>query len=137
MGLHDPFEYLKHKLWPKEGSRIKLSIWLLTTKSQESPWFTWVQVKCYILLKIFRQWLQFFFRLHFNWRFAQKIMGLKSCNSPYFGTKWHLGVILMAKHKVHYKGGGGGSPQIWVVVSFVSLCLPMVCSCTKCALIMH
>jgi len=26
MGLHDPFEYLKHKLWSKEGPRIKLSI---------------------------------------------------------------------------------------------------------------
>jgi hypothetical protein len=26
MGLHDPFGYLKHKLWPKEGSRVKLTI---------------------------------------------------------------------------------------------------------------
>jgi len=26
MGLHDPFEYLKHKLWPKEGLGIKMSI---------------------------------------------------------------------------------------------------------------
>jgi hypothetical protein len=26
MGLHDPFEYLKHKLWPKEGSKVKFSI---------------------------------------------------------------------------------------------------------------
>jgi hypothetical protein len=25
MGLHDPFGYLKHKLWPKEWLRIKLS----------------------------------------------------------------------------------------------------------------
>ncbi len=31
MGLHDTFGYLKHKLWPKEGLRIKL-----TTKNQES-----------------------------------------------------------------------------------------------------
>ncbi len=23
---HVPFEYLKHKLWPKEGQRIKMSI---------------------------------------------------------------------------------------------------------------
>jgi len=36
MGLHDPFGHFKHKLWPKERSAIKLSIWLLTTKSQES-----------------------------------------------------------------------------------------------------
>jgi hypothetical protein len=24
MGSHDPFEYLKHKLWPKKGLGIKL-----------------------------------------------------------------------------------------------------------------
>jgi hypothetical protein len=33
MGLRVPFEYLKHKLWPKEGLEDKLSIWLPTTKS--------------------------------------------------------------------------------------------------------
>ncbi len=26
MGSHDPFGHLKHKLWSKEGSRIKLTI---------------------------------------------------------------------------------------------------------------
>jgi len=26
MGLYDPFEYLKHKLWSKEGLGVKLSI---------------------------------------------------------------------------------------------------------------
>ncbi len=26
MGSHDPFGYVKHKLWPKEGSGVKLSI---------------------------------------------------------------------------------------------------------------
>jgi len=26
MGSHDPFKYLKHKLWPKEGLGIKLLI---------------------------------------------------------------------------------------------------------------
>ncbi len=25
MGFYDPFEYLKHKLWPKEGMGIKVS----------------------------------------------------------------------------------------------------------------
>ncbi len=24
MGWHDPFGHLKHKLWPKEGSKVKL-----------------------------------------------------------------------------------------------------------------
>ncbi len=26
MGSHDPFGYLKHKLWPKEGLEVKLPI---------------------------------------------------------------------------------------------------------------
>ncbi len=36
IGSHDPFEHLKHKLWPKERLGVKLSVWLLTIKSQES-----------------------------------------------------------------------------------------------------
>jgi len=52
-------------------------------------------------------------------------------------TKWHLGVGLVAKHIVYYKGEGGGSPQVWVLVNLMSLCLPMVRPCTKSALILH
>jgi hypothetical protein len=33
MGLHDPFRHFKHKLWPKEGSEIKLTIWFMTIQS--------------------------------------------------------------------------------------------------------
>jgi hypothetical protein len=36
MGLDDSFEYLKHKLWPKEGAEsqiVNLTIWFMTTKS--------------------------------------------------------------------------------------------------------
>jgi hypothetical protein len=33
MGSHDPFEYLKHKLWLKEGPRVKVPIWFPTIKS--------------------------------------------------------------------------------------------------------
>jgi hypothetical protein len=46
-------------------------------------------------------------------------------------TKWHLGAGPMPKHKVYYKGEGAGFPQVWVVVSLVSLCLPVARSCTK------
>jgi hypothetical protein len=35
-------------------------------------------------------------------------------------TKCHLGVGLMARHKIYYKGEGGGFPQVRVVVSLVS-----------------
>jgi hypothetical protein len=42
MGSHDPFGYLKHKLWPIERSRVKLLIKLSTIKNQELPWFACV-----------------------------------------------------------------------------------------------
>jgi hypothetical protein len=52
-------------------------------------------------------------------------------------TKCHLGVGLVAKHKVYYKGEGGGFPQVQAVVSLVSLSLPVACPSTKSAQTMH
>jgi len=141
MGLHDPFGHVKHKLWPKERSGVKLAIWLLTTKSQESPRFPYFQVACNIPLK--RSWrgLQLCFRLHLNRRFSRKVIGLQSCRNlscENFGTftwefqdKWHLGVGLVAKKKMYNKGEGGGFPQVRAVVNFVSSCLPVARPCTK------
>jgi hypothetical protein len=37
----------------------------------------------------------------------------------------------MAKHKIYYKGEGGGFPQVQVVVSLVSPCLLVARPCTK------
>jgi len=88
MGLHDPFEYLKPKLWPKEGPEVKLTIQLPTTKSWESPRFPFVQVVCHILLESFRRGLQLCFRLHFNRKSAHKVMGLQSCKSLNFEKSW-------------------------------------------------
>jgi hypothetical protein len=84
MGSHDPFEWSKHKLWPKERLGVKLAVWLLTIKSQKSPWFPWVKVACHILLESCRWGLQLCFKPHFNQRFAQKCIGLQSCISPNF-----------------------------------------------------
>jgi len=42
MGLHVPFEYLKHKLWLKKGLGIKVPIWFSTIKSQELPRFIYI-----------------------------------------------------------------------------------------------
>jgi len=53
------------------------------------------------------------------------------------GTKCHLDVGLVKRHKVYYKGEGGGFPQVWVVVSFVNSSLPMACPSTKNAPTMH
>jgi hypothetical protein len=144
MGLHDPFGHLKHKLWPKERSGVKFAIWFLTTKSQELPWFPCMQVACHIPLESSRWGLQLYFRPHLN-RSLQKnlwaskvtkisisrFLGLQ-LRSP--GTKWHLGVGPMAKHKEYYKGEGGGFPQVWAVVSLESLCLPVDKKCSNYAL---
>jgi hypothetical protein len=137
MSLNDPFGYLKHKLWPKEGLKVKLPIWLPTTKSQKCPLFTCVKVECYISLK--RSWsgLQLCFRLHLNRTSTKKVMGLQSRRSPHSMTKWHLGVGTMAKHKEYHKGEGGGFPQVRAVVSLVNPCLLVAHPCTKNAPSMH
>jgi hypothetical protein len=53
------------------------------------------------------------------------------------GTKCHLDVGLMERHKVYYKGEGGGFPQVRAVVSLVSPSLPMARPSTKGAQTMH
>jgi hypothetical protein len=141
MGLHDPFGHLKHKLWPKEGPKVKLAIWLPTTKSWESPWFLYVQVVCHIPLEIYRQRIQFCFKLHLNWKFAHKLWAPEVTGVPTLGilglpfgsrkTKWHLGAGPVIRHKVYYNEEGGGFPQVLAVVSLVNLCLFVTHSCTK------
>jgi len=58
-----------------------------------------------------------------------------SLGSP--GTKWHLGAGPVAKHRVYYKGEGGGFPQVRAVMSFVSPSLPVARPSTKSAPTMH
>ncbi len=53
------------------------------------------------------------------------------------GTKCHLDVGLMERHKVYYKGEGGGFPQVRAVVSLVNLSLFVVHPSAKSAPIMH
>jgi len=80
MGLHDPFEYLRHKLLPKERSGAKMLIWLPSIKSWESLWNKCVQA-CHILLESSRWGLQFCFKTQFNRRLAQEVMALQSSGS--------------------------------------------------------
>jgi hypothetical protein len=87
----------------------KLPIWLPTTKSQESPWFIYMQVVRHISLENVRQKLQLCFRPHLNQKYAQKLMGLQSCESPNFenfGTP-NLGIM--------------GQNDIWVQASQPSI----------------
>jgi hypothetical protein len=108
MGFHDPFEYLKKKLWSKEGPRVKLPIWFLTTKSQELPRFICVQVACCISLKRFWWRLQLCLRFHFNYKFAQEVMGLQN----------HVNLNL--KNIRIPNLGISGQNDIWVLASWPS-----------------
>ncbi len=77
MGLHDPFEYLKHKLWLNE---------VPNTKSWESPWFTCMQVACHISLESSQWGFKFYFRPHLNPKSSQEVMGLQNGESSHFGN---------------------------------------------------
>jgi hypothetical protein len=71
-----------------------------------------------------------------------KLWAPQSCGNPNFGNFGtpHLGVlgqndiwmlVLWLSTKYIIKGEGGGFPQVRVVVSLVSSCLPMARPCTK------
>jgi len=53
------------------------------------------------------------------------------------GTKCHLDVGLMERHKVYYKGESDDFPQIRAVVSLVNSSLPMAHPSTKNVPTMH
>jgi hypothetical protein len=147
MGLHDPFGHLKHKLWPKEGSGVKLAVWLPTTKNQESTRFPCVQVACHIPLESSWPGYNFALDLISIRDLHTKLWGPKVAEVPTLGilrlpfgsleTKCHLDVGLVERHRVYYKGEGGGFLQIWVVVSLVNPSLPVARPSTKSAPTIH
>jgi len=81
-GLTWAIRNLQHKLWSKEGSRVKLAIWLPTTKSREStqPWC--VQVECNTLLESSWGELQVRFKPCPNQRSESGVMSSQSPESP-------------------------------------------------------
>jgi len=121
MGLHGLFGYLQHKLWPKKRSRVKLAVWLSTTKSSESTRPRCVQVECDRSLKSSRVELQFFFIPHPNRRFEQRVMTSQSPGSPnqdIFGIlpweprdKKPIRCGCRGEDRVYYMGEGGGFPE--------------------------
>jgi hypothetical protein len=52
-------------------------------------------------------------------------------------TKCHLDVGLVERHKLYYKGEGGGFPQVWAVVILVNPSLPVAHPSTKSVPAMH
>jgi hypothetical protein len=66
---------------------------------------------------------------------APKVAGVLRSGNP--GTKCHLDVGLVKRHRVYYKGEGGGFPQVQAVVSLVSSSLPVARLSTKSVQTMH
>jgi hypothetical protein len=65
------------------------------------------------------------------------ILGISGLPFGSLGTKCHLDVSLVERHKVYYKGEGGGLPQVRAVVNVMSPSLPMAHPSTKSAQTMH
>jgi hypothetical protein len=145
MGSHHPFGALKHKLWPKEGSGVKLAIWLLTTKSLESPQFTCVYVVWHIPLKSSWRRLQLCFKPHFIRRYAHKVMYPQNRKSPSCGNfrtptweSWNKNdiwvLVLWPGTKYTIRGKVVASPKfgpwwvLWVHVCSWLICAPKCCN---------
>ncbi len=64
-------------------------------------------------------------------------LGISKLPLGNFRTKCHLDAGLMKRHKIYYKGEGGGFPQVRVVVSLMSPSLHVACPSTKSVPTMH
>jgi hypothetical protein len=147
MGSNDPFGHLKHKLWPKESPGVKLPIWFLTIKSRESTRIPCARWRATYHWKVLNEGYYFFLDLISIEGLHIKLWGPKVTGVPTLGisrlpfespgTKCHLDVGLMERHKVYYKGEGGGFPQVRAVMSLVSLSLLVVRLNTKSVPTMH
>jgi hypothetical protein len=130
MGLHDPFGHLKHKLWPKEESGVKLAVWFPTTKSWELTKFPCMQVMCDMPLETLNEGYNFGLYLISIRGLHTKLWGPKTARVPTLAisglpfesleTESHLDVGLVERHIVYYKGQGGGIPQVRPVVNLVN-----------------
>jgi hypothetical protein len=89
MASHESFEHLQPNLCAKEGPRVKLTIWLPTTKSRESTRSWRALGECDMTLERPRQELQHWFRPHPDRRLGQEAMTVQSpgsLNRDSFGT---------------------------------------------------
>jgi hypothetical protein len=148
MGSHDPFGHLKHKLWP--NLRAKRQIGKFDSrplKVKNRPDFLVCRWLATYHWKDFDKGYNFALDFISIGGLHTKVWAPKLAKVPTFGisrlplgspeTKCHLDVGPMVRHKVYYKGEGGGFPQVWAVVSFVSPSLPMARFSTKSAPTMH
>jgi hypothetical protein len=130
MGSHDPFGHLKHKLWPKEGSRVnwQFDSWLVKVKNR--PDFLACKWRQTCNWKALDKGYNFGLDLITIGGLHTKLWGPKVVGVPTlaisrlpFGsprTKSHSDVGLAERCIIYYMGEGGGFPQVQAVVSLVS-----------------
>jgi hypothetical protein len=87
----------------------------------------WLMTHCW---KALDEGYNFALNLISIWGLHEKLWGPKAMGIPTLmisglpsgssGTKCHLDMGLVERHRVYYKGEGGGFPQVWAVMSLVS-----------------
>jgi hypothetical protein len=139
MGLHDPFGHLKSIYGQKKGreSNWQFDSWPLKVENRSNflvcKWHSTYRLKALDKGYNFSSDLISIEGLHAK-LWAPKVMGIPILRISGLGslqTKWHLGASPMARHRIYYKGEGGGFPQVQAVVSLVGPCLLVVRPCTK------
>jgi hypothetical protein len=99
MGLHDPFRHLKHKLWPKESSGVKLVVWLSTIKVENRPDFLacrWCATYCW---KAFDKGYSFAWNLISIGSLHTKLWGPKVAKVPALGISGQNAIWMWALWK--------------------------------------
>ncbi len=142
-GLALPFGHLKHKLWSKENCQFNSQPLKIGNRSN---FLACKQHATY-------RWKALNKGYNFAWDFIvikglhAKLCAPKVARVPVVGisgllsgsprTKSHLDVAPVERHKIYYKGEGGGFPQVWAVVSLVSPRLLVARPSTKNVPTMH
>ncbi len=132
-------------LQPKERSGVKLIVWFLTIKSQESTRFFACKWHATYHWKVFDKGYNFVLDLILIEGLHTKLWGPKVVGIPTLGLtpiweswdKMSFGCEPCGEHIVYYKGEGGGFPQVRAVVSLVSPSLPIARPNTKSGSTMH
>jgi hypothetical protein len=117
IGLHDPFEYLKHKLWKKKGQESKYQF-----DSHPLKVGNFFEICCcrwhatYMVGKLLMRGTPLL-----QSKVCIRSYDLPKCQESQFWefqdsqlgnprTKWHLDAAPMVNHREFYKGEGGGFP---------------------------
>ncbi len=141
MASHEPFGHFQHKLWQKEGSKVKLAVWLPTIKSWE---LTDLDVCRWSAM---HRWKDFKESYKFAWDlipiggpskelWTRKVQGVQigtvlGLLLGSLGTKFHSDVGAAERCREYYMGEGDGFPWVRAMVSLMNPGLPVVCPSTK------